>query len=176
MPRKPPPKPPGPPGGTHPPGPPKLTVVPPEGLSPTAPPNPPRGASGEGFSESTREGPNLGGRPPHVPTDHARHLVSVGRTNGYAEAVIAGMVGVSVETLKKHYAHELEYGFASLGVILTTRAVAIARDPKDPKSADMVKFLLSTKYGFNDKPKEEGTGEQTEKWTVSIGKAAGAGA
>lgn len=59
------------------------------------------------------------GRPPHVPTARSREQVALLVTAGVAADVIAAVVGVSVSTLRKHYADELLTGRATMAARVT---------------------------------------------------------
>lgn len=49
-------------------------------------------------------------RTAHKPTDETRHIVAMAYLNGCTQDVVAGMMGISVPTLWKHYKKELEFG------------------------------------------------------------------
>lgn len=51
------------------------------------------------------------GQPAHAPTDKTRQLVQVLKANGNPHKVIAMVIGISEDTLAKHYRHELDNGF-----------------------------------------------------------------
>jgi hypothetical protein len=51
---------------------------------------------------------DLGGRPPFVPSIEQRHAVTVLRTNGCSERVIARLLRINRRTLRKHFKTELE--------------------------------------------------------------------
>ena len=51
------------------------------------------------------------GQPAHQPTDKTRQMVQVLKANGNAHKVIAMIIGISEDTLAKHYRHELDTGF-----------------------------------------------------------------
>lgn len=55
-----------------------------------------------------------GGTPEHVPTDENRSKVEALTAYGFTQERIAPMIGVSVPTLVKHYAREMERGEAPL--------------------------------------------------------------
>jgi hypothetical protein len=70
---------------------------------------------------------NLGGRPPHAPTVEQRHCVQVLAGNGVSHKVIAKLLRVSRNTLKKAYKAELadarEVVVATLGFVLVDAAI-----------------------------------------------------
>jgi|SRR3954470_10085292 len=51
-----------------------------------------------------------GGRPPHEPTDQKRQLVELMAACGIPQMQIAPLIGISDETLRKHYRRELDRG------------------------------------------------------------------
>jgi hypothetical protein len=53
---------------------------------------------------------NLGGRPPHAPTDQTRRSVEAMAGCGIPQMQIALSIGISDETLRKHYRRELDLG------------------------------------------------------------------
>jgi hypothetical protein len=53
---------------------------------------------------------DVGGRPPHKPTDESRRRVSIGAGGGMTHAEIAVALGIAKNTLEKHYEAELSEG------------------------------------------------------------------
>jgi hypothetical protein len=70
---------------------------------------------------------NLGGRPLFVPTIEQRHAVTVLRSNGCSERVIARLLRINRRTLTKHFKTELtdarEILIASLGSVIVNAAL-----------------------------------------------------
>jgi len=68
------------------------------------------------------------GRPPHQPTDATRQTVSLHATVGTRQEVIAEILGISVDSLQRHYRSELdtsrEKANASVGGALFKKAMA----------------------------------------------------
>ena len=58
------------------------------------------------------------GRPPHEPTRDSRRLVEHHAATGTLHQQIAKLVGVSLNTLKKHYPEELELGLARVNAVV----------------------------------------------------------
>jgi len=54
-----------------------------------------------------KDGKNLGGRPPHKPTDATRQTVRLHAMVGTQHETIARIIGICVNTLKVHYEQEL---------------------------------------------------------------------
>lgn len=55
-----------------------------------------------------KSGKHPGGRPPHVPTDATRQLVQLHSMVGTTQPVIAEILGISHDTLARHYRKELD--------------------------------------------------------------------
>ena len=70
---------------------------------------------------------NLGGRPPFALTTEQRHTVTVLRSNGCSERVIAKLLRINRRTLRKHFKTELadarEILIASLGAVIVNAAL-----------------------------------------------------
>jgi hypothetical protein len=63
------------------------------------------------MAKERKRGP---GQPAHIPTDKSRQLVQVLKANGNTLKVISMVIGISDETLMKHYRKELDSGFAQV--------------------------------------------------------------
>ena len=59
------------------------------------------------FGDVVPEGRRKPGRPQHVPTNENRNRVKMLLAVGWDDGRIAGAVGVTVKTLRKHYSSEL---------------------------------------------------------------------
>ena len=72
-------------------------------------------------------GKHPGGRPAHQPTDATRQTVSLHATVGTKQDVIAEILGISVDSLQRHYRAELdtsrEKANASVGGALFKKAM-----------------------------------------------------
>jgi hypothetical protein len=68
------------------------------------------------------------GRPPHKPTDATRQTVSLHATVGTRQEVIAEILGISTDSLQRHYRSELdtsrEKANASVGGALFKKAMS----------------------------------------------------
>lgn len=86
------------------------------------------------------------GRPAHEPTDEQREAVRVMAACGVRHDAIAAIVGVSDETLRKHYGHELAHGNAE--VIRDVANALIARAlGEGPDAVNAQKFFLERRGG-----------------------------
>ena len=72
-------------------------------------------------------GKHLGGRPAHQPTEATRQTVSLHATVGTKQDVIAEILGISVDSLQRHYRAEIdtsrEKANASVGGALFKKAM-----------------------------------------------------
>ena len=68
------------------------------------------GTRRRGHSNKGRGNGNGKGRLPHAPTEPYRHTVSVLRANGTPDTVIARLLRLGVDALRKHYGNELQEG------------------------------------------------------------------
>lgn len=97
------------------------------------------------------------GRPPFVPTASQRQLVTVWRGTGIAPDDIARQIGISPQTLRKHFPDELEHGQTTLVSKMSAKVVsmALAGNPA------MLKFYLASFGGdaWKDKKQLEMTGK-----------------
>lgn len=85
------------------------------------------------------------GRPAHTPTARTREQVALLVTVGVSAEIIAGVIGINVSTLRKHYADELRTGRATMaarvaGALLTSAMRGNVRAQT---------FFLATRAGWN---------------------------
>lgn len=85
-------------------------------------------------------------RPAHEPTEATRKLVEGMVLVGYPHEEIVNYIGIaSVDTLKKHYAKELD-AMREKGAALAKTAYQIAMQGNVP----MIMFILKTRYGWRE--------------------------
>lgn len=86
------------------------------------------------------------GRPAHQPTKETKDAVQLMAAAGVNHDAIATIVGISDETLRKHYATELEYGnskvVAAVAGALVKRALG-----QGPDAVNAAKFFLERRGG-----------------------------
>lgn len=92
-----------------------------------------------------------GGRPEYQPSDYDRERVRAFAAAGYPQSEIAAYLCLSEKTLRKHFAHEIDYGAMELiGLGVGKLAHAIAKG-----EAWAICFLLKTKgrkLGWSENP------------------------
>lgn len=105
------------------------------------------------------------GRPAHVPTTRFRKKVWNAAAAGFNQTVIAGMLRISLNTLVKHYAFELEHAGHEL-VALAATGLSDALKKRAPWA---LKFTLTTKgkdLGFTER--KEFTGKDGQPLSPAL--------
>lgn len=97
------------------------------------------------------------GRPPHEPTDQLRMQVGMMAAAGLQRYHIAQLMGIHMETFKKHYADDYELGLARMTSQLATRIYKKALS-NEPDARQAAEFLLKTRAGWGEKKSLEVTG------------------
>lgn len=101
------------------------------------------------FSERT---PGMGGRPTHTPTDQTKALVTLMVGMGANETDISLVIGISRNTLRKHYEDELAAGAAKMDYhVYSAMYKAIAKG-----KTDMIKLYLERRKGWKDEDVDPG--------------------
>jgi DNA-binding transcriptional ArsR family regulator len=88
------------------------------------------------------------GRPPHQPTDKLRGQVEGMAGVGSPRDEIALVLGISENTLRKHYAHELEVGLAKARARARHSLYQLA---VDEKNVTALIFYAKTQLGMTEK-------------------------
>jgi len=86
-------------------------------------------------------------RPEHEPTAEQRLLVEALSAYGVTHDLIAGMIGISDETLRKHYRRELDYGLANLTAKVANSLVQKALSQR-ADAVNAAKFFLQARAGW----------------------------
>lgn len=93
------------------------------------------------FSERT---PGMGGRPEHRPTDQTRALVTLMGGMGANETDISHVIGISRNTLRKHYEEELAAAPARMDYhVYSAMYKGIAKG-----KTDLIKLYLERRKGW----------------------------
>ena len=87
------------------------------------------------------------GRPPHKPTDVFRRQVLEFKGMGMTHDQIGKMIGVSDETLRKHYDYELNIADAKMNVNVANNLYTMATDPEHKSAVTAAIFWLKTRGG-----------------------------
>lgn len=104
---------------------------------------------------------------PHVPADADRQKVMVMVSMGMARKDIAMVMGMSDNTLSKHYANELATGDKILGqAIVANLARQALKD--DFKAAASAMFWAKTRLGWRETDRVEHTGPDGKGLTINI--------
>jgi hypothetical protein len=94
------------------------------------------------------------GRPPHQPDAISRRLVEHHAAIGTPHQTIAKLLQLSVNTVKKHYAEELELGLARANAVVGGTLFAEAK--KGNITAAI--FWMKTRGGWRESMRVESTG------------------
>lgn len=103
------------------------------------------------------------GNPPHVPTDETRRQVRELAGLQISQQEIADVMGVSADTIQRHYADDFHQGRAAFALKMRKHAFNLALgelvDPDDPTKGykthftpdrDMTKFVMRSQFGWED--------------------------
>jgi hypothetical protein len=104
------------------------------------------------FKSLTQLDPSLtlGGRPEHLPTDQTRALVTLMAGMGANETDISHVIGISRNTLRKHYGPELASGPAKMDYhVYGAMYKAISRG-----KTDMIKLYLERRKGWKEEKQD----------------------
>ena len=91
-----------------------------------------------------------GGRPPHNPTERDRLQVRTLAAVGVTVADVAKVMGLSIPTLRKHYASELSAGSIEANAKVAQSLFKQATDPKKPSTVACI-FWLKSRAGWRDR-------------------------
>lgn len=104
---------------------------------------------------------NKGGRPPgwgHIPTEDTRRQVSVCMTLGLTHHQIGMLLGVTDDTIRKHYKKEIEVGKAGMTINVANNLYNIATDPDHKNAATAAIFWMKAQGGWRETVRTEVTG------------------
>lgn len=93
---------------------------------------------------------------PYLVNEKDRNLVCLSRACGLSYESTAELIGVSVSTVRKHYAHELEHGAEKITTMIAANLVQTAMQRGDLKAANTAAiFWLKTRGGFSERATQE---------------------
>ena len=99
---------------------------------------------------------NKGGRPrahEHIPTDVTRGQVEAMASYGIAQEDICKVVGVSVPTLRKHYAAQIEVAAIKANSVVAQRLFEKTKGDGSSAVTACI-FWLKTRAGWKDQPQQ----------------------
>lgn len=100
------------------------------------------------------------GRPEFKPTDEQRRFVTLCTMGGINHEQIAKTIGISRNTLEKHFREELDNAAAEANARVVGVAYEQAVSGQHPA---MTMFWLKTRLGWREKKELEHSGEVTTK-------------
>ena len=100
------------------------------------------------------------GRPPFEPDDQTREFVKLCVMGGIPQEDIAGVIGITDKTLRKHFRYELDTAYERANAKVVNTAFQMATDGKN---ASMTMFWLKTRMGWKETQRHEHTGADGER-------------
>lgn len=120
-------------------------------------------------------GGGKGGRPPHQPTVASRGLVAALKGTGFTDQGVANAMGLSLNTLKAHYADDLAQGKERAQAKVAATLFQIATTPTHPRCVTAAIFIAKAQMGWRDVAAEDDPGDDEEPaFTIGIGEKRGA--
>jgi hypothetical protein len=116
---------------------------------------------------------NLGGRPPHAPTDQTRATVNALAAYGVPQPQIALFIGISDETLRKYYRREFDLGMIEANAKV---AEALFRQATEEGNTAAAIWWTKVRMGWRERTGTEHSGSLslsvTERLDIAVMKAA----
>lgn len=94
----------------------------------------------------------------HVPTDETRRQVSLCMSMGLTQQQIGLILGITDDTIRKHYRKELEVGKQSMSMNVANNLYNIATDPDHKNAATAAIFWMKAQGGWHETVRTELTG------------------
>ena len=94
----------------------------------------------------------------HVPTEDTRRQVSLCMTFGMTRAQIGMLLGVTDETIHKHYRKEVDVGKHGMTMNVANNLYNIATDPEHKNAATAAIFWMKAQGGWREVVRTEVTG------------------
>lgn len=88
------------------------------------------------------------GRPPHIPTEMQRRLVTILTAEGVPQNGVCHILNISEKTLRRRYRRELNIGAARLEAALALRLLELASG-NGPVALQSLKFVLQSRFGWS---------------------------
>ena len=90
------------------------------------------------------------GQPPHAPTSQQRKMVESMSAYGIPQDDISKVIGISIDTLAKHYREELDTATAKANAKVAETLYRQATNADNPRSATAAIFWLKTRGGWKE--------------------------
>ena len=104
--------------------------------------------AGGGMTDAPKKrGP---GQPPHAPTSQQRKMVESMSAYGIPQDDISKVIGISIDTLAKHYREELDTATAKANAKVAETLYKQATNVDNPRSATAAIFWLKTRGGWRE--------------------------
>lgn len=88
-------------------------------------------------------------RPEYVPTEKDRLTVKVMVAGEIKQAAIAGVLGISLKTLRKHYRREIDTGAAEIGAQVVSSVITMAIGRPARRATDKAPAQSAVQPNFN---------------------------
>lgn len=97
-------------------------------------------------------------RPSHDVTEGKRKEVGLWSAAGLTQERCAAMLGIHVDTFRKHYAEDYDNGKDNMVKSLFEKSYQVAMDEEHKDSSKERQFLLKTRGGYTEKQSVEHSG------------------
>ena len=98
------------------------------------------------------------GQPPYVPTDKDRLTVKVMVAGGIEQSAIAGVLGIALKTLRKHFRREIETSAAEVAAQVVASLITMAVGQKAapgrsalPPNFNAAKYYTQARMGWSER-------------------------
>jgi hypothetical protein len=107
---------------------------------------------------TTAPAPSKGGRPAYVATEKDRAMVQVMTAGGIEQLAIAGVLGISHVTLRKHFRHGIDTGMAEIAgkVVQSLITMALGQEetanrPAVAPNFNAAKWYTQARLGWSER-------------------------
>lgn len=85
----------------------------------------------------------------HAPSTQTRNITQLAIAAGFTQQQVAGLIGISVPTLRKHYRAELQAGRDTVNLKVVANIYRIAMQTEDPEAAIAAgRFICRARLGW----------------------------